>query len=540
MKRIKGISASGGIAIGRLILLEKKEEGGTKKTISDSGKELVRLKLAKEKAVEALNGIYRDSLRRVGEKNSMIFQIHLMMLEDDDFYNAILNVISTEKVNAEYAIRKVGQEFSERFANMEDEYMRARKTDVLDIADQLIRCLGENQGEQAACPGSPSIVAVPDLMPSETMRMDQSNVLAIVTRDGSKTSHSAILSRSLGIPSVVGLGSEFQTLTDGAFTIVDGSSGEVLVDPEEEIRKQYQVKRDNFLRYRQDLLELADKKARTKDGREIEIYANIGSPTDLDAVLKNGADGIGLFRSEFLYMRSNSMPSEETQLKAYKTVLRGMGQKRVIVRTLDLGADKRVPYLNLPDEENPALGYRAIRICLDRKELFYTQLRALMRASIFGNLSIMFPMVISLDEVRKAREILNQVKKNLEAEKIKFSPDVKVGIMVETPAAVMLSEELAKEVDFFSIGTNDLTQYTLAVDRLNSAISKLYDPSHPAVLKMIEKTVENAKKAGIKVGICGESASDKKLTKFYLQIGVDELSVVPSRVLELKKTVREL
>ncbi len=540
MKKLKGIGASEGIAIGRLAFWEETEDGADKKVVLDSEKELGRLKLARERAVKTLNDIYLKSLRLVGEKDSMIFQIHLMMLEDVDFSNAIRDVIQEEKVNAEYAIRKVGQEFSERLANMKDEYMRARKTDVLDITNQLIRCLGENQGGKTTWPGLPSVVAAHDLMPSETVRMNQANVLAIVTRAGSKTAHSAILSRSLDIPSVVGLKDEFQSLSDGALVIVDGSSGEVLVDPVEKVLQEYRVKRDDFLRHRRELLNLADTRARTKDGTEIDICANIGSPSDLDAVLKNGPDGIGLFRSEFLYIGSDSPPSEEAQFEAYKVVLQGMEGKGVIVRTLDLGADKRVLFLNLPEEANPALGYRAIRICLDRKELFYTQLRALMRASAFGNLSIMFPMIISPDEVRRAKGILERVKKDLAAEKIEFSPDVKVGIMIETPAAVMLSEELAREVDFFSIGTNDLTQYTLAVDRMNPSISSLYDSGHPAVLKMIEKTVKSAKQAGIKVGICGESAADRRLTDFYLRIGVDELSVAPSSVLELKKTVQDL
>lgn len=537
---IKGIAASKGVAIGKLKLCVKLDDKISKQSITDVEKELERVDAAKEEAVKELNKIYLKALKRVGEENSMIFQIHIMMLQDDDFFDAIQDCIKDEKVNAEYAVWKAAQQFSEMFAQMDDEYMKARSADVIDISKRVLGCLNPELESGLDSLESEAIVAASDLMPSETVQMDKSMVLAFVTEQGSKSSHSAILARTMGIPAVVGLRDSFAALQNGVVTIVDGSEGTIVIDPDEATLKVYEQKREQFLQHQQELQQLKGTKAVTKSGAEIEINANIGHPSDVEMVLENDADGVGLFRSEFLYMESDDFPTEEQQFEAYKTVLEKMDGKRVIIRTLDLGADKQVPYLNIPKEENPAMGYRAIRISLDRKELFVTQLRALIRASAFGKLAIMFPMITSVEQVQEIRGMVEQVKQELEEEKIAFAPEFELGIMIETPASAVLSDLLAKEVDFFSIGTNDLTQYTLAVDRMNPSISEMYDPRHPAVLRMIQMSVENAKKAGIWIGICGESAADTALTKFYLEIGVDELSVTPSAVLELRKTVQQL
>ena len=461
-------------------------------------------------------------------------------MQDDDFFDAIQDCIKDEKVNAEYAVWQAAQQFSTMFAQMDDEYMRARSADVIDISKRLLGCLNPALESGLDSLKEEAIVAASDLMPSETVQMDKTKVLAFVTEQGSKSSHSAILARTMGIPAVVGLCDAFTHLKDGVTTIVDGTSGDVIVEPDENTLKEYKEKRNAFLQHQKDLQLLKGTKAVTKSGVEIEINANIGHPSDVEMVIENDADGIGLFRSEFLYMESDDFPTEEQQFEAYKSVLEGMGGKRVIIRTLDLGADKQVPYLNIPKEENPAMGYRAIRISLDRKELFITQLRALVRASAFGKLAIMFPMITSVEQVQEIKDLLEKVKADLKAEGIAFAPDFEIGIMIETPASVILSDLLAKEVDFFSVGTNDLTQYTLAVDRMNPQISSMYDPRHPAVLRMIQIAAENAQKAGIWIGICGESAGDTELTKFYMDIGINELSVTPGMVLELRRTVQQL
>lgn len=540
MKKIHGIGASKGYAIGNLTLCVNIDDHIEKKGITDVAAELSRLETAKEVAVEALNKIYLNALKRVGEANSMIFQIHIMMLQDEDYFNAIQDAIKNDKVNAEYAVWQAGRQFAEMFSQMDDEYMRGRSADVIDISKRLIRSLDKNLANGLDSLITASIVGAVDLMPSETVQMDKNMVLAFVTREGSKSSHSAILARTMGIPAVVGLADGYRELTDGVSIIVDGAAGDIILEPDTQTLAEYRKKQKDFENYQHELKLLKGTKAVTKNGTVIEINANIGHPEDVEMVLENDADGIGLFRSEFLYMESKNFPSEEEQFKAYKRVLEKMGGKRVIIRTLDLGADKQVPYLDIPHEENPAMGYRAIRICLDRQELFVTQLRALIRASAFGKLAIMFPMIISVDEVRQIKSIVEKVKKDLSDEKVVFAPDIEIGIMIETPASVMLSDLLAKEVDFFSIGTNDLTQYTLAVDRMNHTISKLFDSRHPAVLRMIEKTAESAKNAGIWVGICGESAADTSLTEFYVKIGVSELSVTPSAVLELRKAVQQI
>ncbi len=534
MVKIHGIGASDGMIMGQLVLYQPDKVKVEKHAVEDVENEVQRLKEAQKEAVNSLNKVYLQSLKRLGEKDSMIFQIHMMMLQDEDYTNSILDKIRQENVNAEYAVQETGKEFAERFAQMDSEYMRGRKADVIDISRRLIQCLAQKDGTKF-CLDEPSIIAADDLTPSETMQLEKSKVLAILTRNGSRTAHSAILSRTMGIPSVVNLGDDFQKLRDGMNVIVNGTSGDVLLEPDEAAQNTYQQSREEYVRNRNELKQLLGKKIVTRDGRVMSVNANIGRPTDAEAALENGADGIGLFRSEFLYMERDSLPSEDEQFHAYQQVLQKMGDKPVIIRTFDIGADKQLPYLDLPQEQNPALGYRAIRICLDRTELFKTQLRALFRASAFGNLKIMFPMIISVEEVRKAKAMIEEVKAELSKEKIAFAPDVKIGIMVETPAAAVLSDELAKECDFFSVGTNDLTQYTLAADRTNGKIAGIYNQRHPAVLKFLEMTAKNAHKAGIPFGICGESAADPELTSFYLKIGVDELSVAPPSILGLKK-----
>lgn len=538
MKQINGIPASKGIAIGRLQLCGNIEDQIEKKSIIDIDSELARLDSAKDSAIGALNEIYLNALKRVGEENSLIFQIHIMMLQDEDFFGAIQSKIREESVCAEYAVKEAGRKYSQMFANMDDEYMRGRAADVLDISKRLIHALNPDFGVGLDNITEQAVVAAPDLMPSETVQLDPAMVLAFLTREGSKSSHSAILARTMAIPAVVGLGEGYSELKAGMQVIVDGATGDVLLDPDEAALTQYRRKKEEFEQRRQELQQLKGTKAVTKSGVEIEINANIGHPADAELAIENDAEGIGLFRSEFLYMDGDSLPDEERQFEAYKTVLQKMNGKRVIIRTLDLGADKQVPYLNLPKEDNPALGYRAIRICLDRRELFITQLRALYRASAFGRLAIMFPMIISVGEVREIKSMIERVKQDLAKEKINFSPNIELGIMIETPASVIMSAELAKEVDFFSIGTNDLTQYTLAVDRMNPKISSLFDSRNPAVLRMIEITAENGKKAGIWTGICGESAADTALTEFYVKTGIKELSVTPSAILEVKKAVQ--
>lgn len=540
MKKLHGIGVSGGIAMGRIQRYQSAEPETEKRTVEDTQNELTRFETAQKEAIAEINQIYLESLKQIGEKDSMIFKIHIMMLQDEDFSDAIREKIKGEKVAAEYAVWKIGQEFSEQFAQMDSEYMQNRKADVIDIACRLVQCLTLKE-EAAPVEGKePFILAAEDLTPSETMQMNKSNVLAILTREGSRTSHASILARTMGIPAVACLSEGFEELEDGTFAAVNGASGDVILDPDESIRKEFQQKDREHWANQLELKRMQKSPAVTKSGRAVEVNANIGHPDDVDLALENGADGIGLFRSEFLYLERSSLPTEEEQFQAYRSVLEKMGEKPVIIRTFDIGADKQVPYLNLPQEANPALGYRAIRICLEQKDLFRTQLRALLRASAFGNLKIMFPMIISLEEVKAARGIMEEAKSELKAESVAFAANLKTGIMIETPSAAVLSGELAKECDFFSIGTNDLTQYTLAVDRMNGATAKLYDQRNAAVLKMIQTTAESAHQVGIPVGICGESASDLFLTEFYLNVGIDELSVAPSSVLELKKAICNL
>ncbi len=464
----------------------------------------------------------------------MVFEVHQMMLDDLDYVESVENIIRTQEVNAEYAVATTGDNFSQMFAAMDDEYMRGRAADIIDISDRVVNVLtGAGGGGMNAT--EPVILLADDLAPSETVQLDKSLVLSFVTRHGSTNSHTSILARTMNIPALIGI--DFADDFEGRDAIVDGFSGELIIDPDEETAKEYAAKKAELLEKERLLQELKGKENVTLDGKKINIYANIGSVADVADVLKNDAGGIGLFRSEFLYLESDDYPSEDDQFKAYKTVAETMAGKKVIIRTLDIGADKQVDYFDLAKEENPAMGYRAIRICLDRIDVFKTQLRALYRASYYGNISIMFPMIISVDEVKKIKEIVAEVKAELDSQGVTYG-EVELGIMIETPAAVWMTEELAKEVDFFSIGTNDLTQYTLAIDRQNPALDNICDTHHPAILKAIQMTIENGHKGGAWVGICGELGADTTLTETFLRMGVDELSVSPSRVLSVRDAVR--
>lgn len=471
----------------------------------------------------------------MGESSAAIFEVHQMMLDDLDFQESVVNMIQTQNVNAEYAVAVTGDNFSEMFAAMDDEYMKARAADVKDISNRVISVL---QGAEDAVFDSsePVILVAEDLAPSETVQLDKSLLLSFVTRYGSTNSHTAILARTMNIPALIGV--DYSEDIDGHFGIVDGFEGVLYVDPDEEIIEQYKRKQEEQEKKAHLLQELKGKPTVTKDGREIKLYANIGGVGDVPSVLQNDAAGIGLFRSEFLYLESDTFPTEEEQFNAYRSVVQTMAGKKVIIRTLDIGADKQVDYFNLDREDNPAMGYRAIRICLEQPEIFKTQLRAIYRASYYGNIAIMFPMIISVDEVKRIKTIVEEVKKELQEQGFAYG-DVELGVMIETPAAVWMTEELAKEVDFFSIGTNDLTQYTLAIDRQNPRLDSFYDAHHPAVLRAIQMTVENGHKGGAWVGICGELGADTSLTETFLRMGVDELSVSPSRILAVRAAVRD-
>jgi len=540
MEILKGVGASKGIAIGQLLFYTGDPYKVEKFSVEDTSAELQRLETARKKAIDSLNRIYEKALLEIGEKDAMIFQIHAMMLDDLDYIENITNLIVNEKVNAEYAVNETAQKFAQMFLSMDDDYMKQRSTDVFDISKSLVRELSSSKAHDLEYITGKVIIAADDLMPSETVQLDKSKVMAFVTRGGSKISHSAILARTIGIPAVVGLGDSINKLEDESIVIVDGFTGAVYLQPDTETIARFTAQRDEYLATREKLLQLKGKSSETLDGVKVEINANIGRPADISLVQANDAEGIGLFRSEFLYMESREFPTEEAQFKVYKEVLERMNGKRVIIRTLDLGADKHVPYFNIPNEDNPAMGYRAIRICLTRPEIFNAQLRALLRASVYGHLAIMVPMITSLDEVLKTKEIIENIKTQLRDEGIAYSDDFEFGIMVETPAAAMISDILAQHVDFFSIGTNDLTQYTLAVDRMNHTIASLYDPRHLAVLRMMRMIVENGKKHGIWTGICGESAADAELIPAFLAMGVHELSVSPTAVLDVRQKVRDI
>ncbi|MDD3205531.1 MAG: phosphoenolpyruvate--protein phosphotransferase [Lachnospiraceae bacterium] len=535
MQKLEGKKVFDGVAFGRVAYYGKKERKVKRSHIENAGNEIVRFEAAMERAIAELGELYEKALKEVGEANAAIFEIHQMMLQDDDFLDAIKNMIQEQCVNAEFAVATTGDNFSEMFAAMEDEYMKARAADVKDISERLIRVLSGEE-KQSMDMEEPVIIMAEDLAPSETVQLDKSKVLAFVTRLGSTNSHTAILARTMNIPAIIGVA--INPEWDGKMAVVDGTNGCFYIDPTEEMIADIKARKAKQEEQKKMLLELKGKENVTLDGKHVNVYANIGNIGDAGAALQNDAGGIGLFRSEFLYLEKDHYPTEEEQFLAYKAVAETMAGKKVIIRTLDIGADKQVDYFELEKEENPAMGYRAIRICLDRVEIFKTQLRALFRASAYGNISIMYPMIISLNEVLKIKQIVEEVKAELKEQGLAFK-EVEQGIMIETPAAVMISEILAKEVDFFSIGTNDLTQYTLAIDRQNPKLDNIYDSHHEAVLRMIEMTIQNGHKEGAWVGICGELAADRTLTKRFLQMGVDELSVSPTFILGLRKTIRE-
>ena len=538
MITIQGKSVFGGVSIGKLMFYKRNEKVIKREHISDADAEWKRFEAAKGQAVDQLKELYEKALEDVGEANAMIFEIHQMMLEDLDYLESIENIIRSQEVNAEYAVATTADNFAQMFASMDDAYMQGRAADVKDVSERVLDILcGVSAGVKEMT--EPCIIAADDLAPSETVQLDKSKVLGFATMYGSSNSHTAILARTMNIPAVIGLGETLSSQYDGKMAVIDGFTGILYVDPDEETLARMQEKRAKDLEQKELLNQLKGKENVTRSGQKINVYANIGNVSDLGAVLRNDAGGIGLFRSEFLYLENSTFPTEEQQFAVYKQVAESMAGKKVIIRTLDIGADKQVDYFNLDKEENPALGYRAIRICLTRPEIFKTQLRALYRAAVYGNLSIMFPMIISVSEVKKIKEIIAEVQAELKAEGIPYKADVELGVMIETPAAVMVSRELAKEVDFFSVGTNDLTQYTLAIDRQNQKLDTFYDPHHPAVLAMIKMAADNAHAEGKWIGICGELGADLELTEEFLKMGLDELSVSPALVLPLRKKIRE-
>ena len=536
----KGKGVYGAVAIGRVSVFKRQAAAVRRTVIEDTAAELARIETAKQKAVEQLTAIYEKALKEVGEANAEIFEIHIMMLDDEDYNDSIKSIIETQKVNAEYAVAVTSDNFADMFAAMDDAYMQARSADVKDISNRLIACLSGG-GSGGGLSDDKAIVCADDLAPSETVSLDKDKVLAFVTAYGSSNSHTAILARNMNIAAVIGAGSEFlEGIRDGDMMIVDGHTGEIFVDPDEETMARLEAKQAEDIRKKQLLQELKGKENVTLDGRSVKIYANIGGVSGIGAVLANDAGGIGLFRSEFLYLESEDYPTEEQQFAAYKKVLESMAGKKVIIRTLDIGADKQIGYFGLDKEENPALGFRAIRICLTRPGIFKTQLRALFRASAFGNLGIMFPMITSVPEVEKCLEMCAEVKRELTGEGIAFNENTEIGIMIETPAAAVISDKLAPMVDFFSVGTNDLTQYTLACDRQNAKLEAFVDTHHEAVLRLIEMSAKNAHENGAWIGICGELAADLTLTETFLRMGIDELSVSAPFVLPLREKVRSI
>ena len=530
-------SVFGGVAIGRIHVFSKGQQQVKRIKVQDTEAEKKRYREAVQTAITELQGLYDKALKEVGEANAAIFEMHQMMLEDEDFTESVENIIDSQSVNAEYAVASTGDNFAQMFASMDDEYMRGRAADVKDISERLVSVLNGASRQQMDA-DEPVIVMAVDLAPSETVQMDKDKVLSFVTTQGSVNSHTAILARTMSIPALIGVDMPLDAELEGKFAIVDGDNGTVYIDPSEDVLAQMQEKKEQAEEKKQLLQQLKGKETITKDGKKIKLYANIGNSKDLAMVLQNDAEGIGLFRSEFLYLEKEDYPTENEQFMVYKMVAETMAGKQVIIRTLDIGADKQCDYFNMDPEDNPALGYRAIRICLTRPEVFKTQLRALYRASAFGNISIMYPMITSVWEVKQIKKIVEEVKEELRAQNIEFG-EVAQGIMIETPAAVMISRELAKEVDFFSIGTNDLTQYTLAIDRQNPKLDDFYDAHHPAVLEMIRMVAQNAHAEGIWAGICGELGADLELTEQFLQMGIDELSVSPGRILPIRKIVRE-
>lgn len=535
MIQLKGKSIFKAIAIGPLYSYKKSEAAVVRHHIEDVEKEMKRFELAKETALEELSELYEKAVSEVGEESAGILEVHRMMMEDEDYLDSIYNMIRSQKVNAEFAVAETGDNLAKMFAAMEGEYMQSKAIDVKDISERLIHILAGKKQERGM--EQPVILTAEDLVPSETVRLDREKLLAIVTELGSANSHTAILARSMGIPAMIGI--KVDEKCNGRLAIVDGNTGTLIIEPTEEVLKAYQEKKKAEDEQKDLLSKMRGRKTITKDGKEIKLYANIGNVDDVAGALSNDAEGIGLFRSEFLYLEAKDYPTEEEQFQTYKTVVENMAGKRVIIRTLDIGADKQADYFGLDKEENPAMGLRAIRICLTRPEIFKIQLRAILRASAYGTVSVMFPMITSLWEVQRAKEILAQVKEELRRDHILFQ-DIEIGIMIETPAAVMISDLLAKEVDFFSIGTNDLTQYSLAIDRQNQLLDQFYDAHHEAILRMIERTVESAHKENIWVGICGELGADTELLERFVKMGVDELSVSGSYILPIRKQICEI
>jgi len=538
MQYFQGKSVYKGIVMGPVAVLKKNDYQVKRARIEDPEAEVKRVKEAVEVSKKQLGRLYDKAVREVGEASAAIFEVHQMMLEDEDYLESMENMIRTELVNAEYAAAATGDNFAEMFAAMDDEYMKARSADVKDISERLVRNLS-GEGDNDLSSMEPSIIVADDLSPSETVQMDKEKILAFVTVHGSTNSHTAILARMMNIPALIGVPMDLNSLKTGMTAVVDGFSGQVIFEPEEDVQKETEKRMQEEAEKQKLLEELKGKENITPDGRKINIYANIGSVGDLGYVMENDAGGIGLFRSEFLYLGRNDFPTEEEQFQAYKQAVQTMAGKKVIIRTLDIGADKQVEYFNLGKEENPALGYRAIRICLKQPEIFKAQLRALFRAAVYGNLSVMYPMITSTEEVEKIYAIVAEVEEELKKQEVQYKIPEQ-GIMIETPAAVMISDRLAEMVDFFSIGTNDLTQYTLAIDRQNEQLDDFYNPHHEAVLRMIRMVVENAHKCGKWAGICGELGADLTLTEQFVRMGVDELSVAPSMILKLRKIVREM
>ncbi len=538
MQSYQGKSVYKGIAMGPVVVLKKNDYQVKRTRIEDPEAEIKRVDEALEKSKEQLQKLYDKAVQEVGEASAAIFEVHQMMLEDDDYLEAIQNTIRTEQINAEYAVAATGDNFAEMFASMDDDYMKARSADIKDISERLVRNLsGQDDADLSSI--EPSIIVADDLSPSETVQMDKDKILAFVTVHGSTNSHTAILARMMNIPALIGVDMNLEEIRTGMEAVVDGFQGTVIFEPDETVKAQTTEKMAEEAEKLRLLQELKGKENVTLDGHKINIYANIGSVGDIGYVMENDAGGIGLFRSEFLYLGRNDFPTEEEQFQAYKQAVQMMAGKKVIIRTLDIGADKQVDYFNLGNEDNPAMGYRAIRICLKQPEIFKTQLRALLRAAVYGNLSIMYPMITSTEEVKKIYEIVAQVEEELKAQEIQYKIPEQ-GIMIETPAAAIISDRLAEMVDFFSIGTNDLTQYTLAIDRQNEKLDEFYNPHHEALLRMIQMVVDNAHKCGKWAGICGELGADTTLTEEFVRMGLDELSVAPSMVLKLRKIVREM
>lgn len=535
MQEFQGKSVYRGTAVGKVIILKETDSVIKRVRISDVQAEIERYEQASKQAFRELGVLYDKACREVGEANAAIFEVHQMMLEDEDYVDAIRNTIETESVNAEYAVAVTGDNFAQTFASMDDDYMKARSADIKDISNRMIRILGGIKDTDLSDVEAAIIIA-DDLSPSQTVQMDKGKILAIVTVHGSTNSHTAILARTMNIPALIGVPLDLERISSGMTAIVDGSAGRVILEPTKEQCREAEEKIARERRQASRLQELKGKPSITPDGRKMNVYANIGSAADIGYVLENDAEGIGLFRSEFLYLGREDFPTEEEQFQAYRQVLQMMADKKVIIRTLDIGADKRADYFHFQKEENPAMGYRAIRICLKQPEIFKTQLRALLRAAVYGNLSIMYPMIISVEEVQKINVIMEEIRQELEQAEIPFAVPEQ-GIMIETPAAVLISDELAQLVDFFSIGTNDLTQYTLAIDRQNEKLDDFYNPHHEAILRMIEMVVDNAHKYGKWAGICGELGADLTLTEEFIRMGLDELSVAPSMVLQVREKI---